>query len=99
MLSSKGFGSEKSERVEKKKIVIKAKPAPIKQFTGFKNKYRTRLSAEEICCIKISPDGTMIAVSFADGNLKILNPVDGSTMFDIQDDDLPFPVFSMCWKP
>ena len=84
MISSE---SKSSMKGEKKKIVIKlkaeAKSAVVKKYSGFKNKYRTRLSAEEICCIKISPDSSMIAVSFADGNLKILNPVNGTPMFDI----------------
>ena len=69
------------------------------KFTGFQNKYRVRLSPDELCCVKVSPDSSLIAASFANGNLKILNPHNGAQMFDITDENLPYPVFNMCWKP
>ena len=41
----------------------------------------------------------MVAVSFADGKVQILSTNKGEILFDINDEELRFPVFSMCWKP
>ena len=41
----------------------------------------------------------MIAVSFGNGKLQILSTNQGEILYDIDDKELRFPVFSMCWKP
>ena len=69
------------------------------KFSHFENRYRVRLTSEEIICTRISSDGSLVAVSFADSQLKIISTVNGETLFHIQDKDLPYPVFSMSWKP
>jgi len=78
-------------------------PEPKKQrntvFSHFSNRYRTRLSEEEICCTRISQDGSIAAVSFSDGELKIISTLNGEVLHHIKDEELPYPVYSMCWKP
>jgi hypothetical protein len=41
----------------------------------------------------------MIAVSFGNGKLQILSTNQGEILYDIDDEELRFPVFSMCWRP
>jgi len=91
--------SIKGSKSGMKKLNTKLKPTKVMKFSNFQNKYRVRLSPDEICCVKVSPDNLLLAVSFANGNLKILNPNNGAEMFNITSEDLPFPVFCMCWKP
>jgi len=68
-------------------------------FSHFSNRFRVKLGSDEICCSRISTDGSLAAVSFADASVKIISTLNGEVLFHILDKELPYPVYSFCWKP
>ena len=57
------------------------------------------LSETEVFSTSFNPDGSMLAVGFSDGELQIVSTMLGDKLYSIQDDDMRFPVTSLCWRP
>lgn len=85
-------------------MLEKSAESPIKgrrdlQFSHFSRRYRTKLSNSDVFHVRFNSDAGLAAVAFFDGSLQIISTMLGDRLYQIHDDEMTFPITSLCWKP
>ena len=69
------------------------------RFSHFSHRYSAKLADANVFHTRFNTDAGLAAVSFFDGSLQIISTMLGDQMFQIQDEDMYYPITSLTWRP
>ena len=88
------------EQVHEHEIVKEvAKPkSEYEPICDFKTKLQNQLHSSEVFCTRFNYDGSLLANTYMDGSLYIVNPLLGDKIRVFHEKDMTLPITRMVWK-